>query len=589
MKSKIIALIFALIILQSLASAFLISDQGTDVVNVSTGNLTSSANLTIDIYDSATGGTLIFEQNFSDGIINGSWNVMIDPDLEYGTIYYKDYRINGEDLDFDGNERLQIQSAVGDMNNVSFINFSLIDSCAAGSSIRLIYENGSVLCETDSDAGTPNLTGYALKNQSEIFTGNISTTQTGFFGWLGSLALRITKLFVQDIEFNGTINGSGNITTTGNITASFFCNATSCYTMSNLVDSSDDAWINETIYNKTEIIAINTSMKNYVDTQASYNDAWINNTINVNITLANDSINNWITQNNVSVNNWITENNVSVTNAIADLGTYGDTWINETIYNKTEIIAINTSMKNYVDAQASYTDAWINQTIAVNISDANTSMKNYVDFQDLAYNDSVNNWITENNESVTNYIDAQASYNDAWINQTIYNKTEVIAINTSMKNYVDFQDLAFNTSVNNYIAENNVSVNNYIDSQDLAYNDSVKNYIAENNASVNNYITGSYINISGENAVQDVNISPYDFEAENLVLSKSITFNFGEIIDNIIGGWIRITGNLDVSGNINATGAINATGNITTTDTFCFNSDCSAKMYYNGSGIIISS
>mgnify|MGYP000583078126 CR=1 FL=1 len=44
-----------------------------------------------------------------------------------------------------------------------------------------------------------------------------------------------------------------------------------------------------------------------------------------------------------------------------------------------------------------------------------------------------------------------------------------------------------------------------------------------------------------------------------------------------------MTGNLDVAGDINAT------GNITTTDTFCFTADCSAKMYHNGSGIIIQS
>ena len=191
MKSNLFLSIIALIILSSLSSAFLISDQGTDVKNVSTGNLTALANLTIDIYDNATGGTLVFEQNFSNTIVNGSWNVMINPDLEYGKSYYKDYQINGEDLDFDGNERLEFQSFVGNINNVSFINFSL-------------------------------LTNYALKNQSETFTGNITTTQTGFFGWLGSLVSRITSLFVQDIDFNGTINGSGNITTTGNITADYY-------------------------------------------------------------------------------------------------------------------------------------------------------------------------------------------------------------------------------------------------------------------------------------------------------------------------------------------------------------------------------
>ena len=100
MRNKVIWLILGFVVLQSFAfaSAFLISDQGTDVKDITTGNLTSLANFTISIYDASTGGTLIFEENFTDGIVNGSWNVMIDPDLEYGTSYWKDYRINGEDL-----------------------------------------------------------------------------------------------------------------------------------------------------------------------------------------------------------------------------------------------------------------------------------------------------------------------------------------------------------------------------------------------------------------------------------------------------------------------------------------------------------
>jgi len=48
--------------------------------------------------------------------------------------------------------------------------------------------------------------------------GNMSTEDTGFFGFLGSLVSRITKLFVIDIDFTGYINGTGNITTIGNIT-----------------------------------------------------------------------------------------------------------------------------------------------------------------------------------------------------------------------------------------------------------------------------------------------------------------------------------------------------------------------------------
>ena len=46
--------------------------------------------------------------------------------------------------------------------------------------------------------------------------GNFSTSNYGFFGWLGSLLNRITKLWV------GEINATGNIVTSENMTASYF-------------------------------------------------------------------------------------------------------------------------------------------------------------------------------------------------------------------------------------------------------------------------------------------------------------------------------------------------------------------------------
>src|SRR3989344_9201156 len=221
MRGNVILLVFV-ILFTSITSAFLISDQGTNVRETATGNLLALGNVTIEIYDNTTAGNLVFSQEFNESIVNGSWNVMINPDLKYGISYWKNYAINDEDLDFDGNERLEFQSSIGKINNVSFINFSLISSCPVGSSVRLIYENGSVLCESDDDSGSSDLTNYALKNQSETFTGNITTSQTGFFGWLGNLVSRIAKLYVQDVDFNGTINGSGSINITGNISADYF-------------------------------------------------------------------------------------------------------------------------------------------------------------------------------------------------------------------------------------------------------------------------------------------------------------------------------------------------------------------------------
>ncbi len=86
-------LLLVLVFLPSIVSAaVLLSDQGTDVKNIATGNVLTSGNLTIKIYDSSVGGTLVYNNSFLNAIINGSWNVMINPDLEFGKHYWKDIR-----------------------------------------------------------------------------------------------------------------------------------------------------------------------------------------------------------------------------------------------------------------------------------------------------------------------------------------------------------------------------------------------------------------------------------------------------------------------------------------------------------------
>ena len=400
MKNKILFIIMFGMLL-NIVSAFLISDQGGNVKEITTGNLTALSNLTIGIYDNLTGGNLIFEQNFSGGIVNGSWNVMINPTLEYGKSYWKDYKINGEDLDFEGNETLEFQSSLGKIHNISFINFSLINSCSAGNSIRLIYENGSVECETD-DSTSVNLTSYALKNQSETFEGNITTNHTGFFGWLGSLTSRITNLFVQDINFNGTINGSGSINITGNISASYFMgdgsllinlpssvnhtNITwflynSTWDESNLIDLLNSSVTNRfTVYNNSArdfTLYVNTTIAGYVDANSGlnhtnitwflYNSTWDESNL---IDLLNSSVTNRFTVYNNSARDFTLYVNTTA-------GTYA-IYVNSTAGTYANFI--NTSAigwANYLNTTAGTYTLLVNSTSASYARYVNTTMASY--------------------------------------------------------------------------------------------------------------------------------------------------------------------------------------------------------------------
>lgn len=77
--------------------------------------------------------------------------------------------------------------------------------------------NNYIDCESDI-TGADLLVEDDIESMGSIFSQeNITADNTGFFSWLGSLTNRITKLWVQDININGTIDGSGSIDITGNI------------------------------------------------------------------------------------------------------------------------------------------------------------------------------------------------------------------------------------------------------------------------------------------------------------------------------------------------------------------------------------
>ncbi|MDD5700052.1 MAG: hypothetical protein PHH00_02560 [Candidatus Nanoarchaeia archaeon] len=88
----------------------------------------------------------------------------------------------------------------------------------------LCYYKSGVLIDTSELARVPytfqaknvTLSGVKPDTNFDMAGYNITTTGTGFFGYLGSLLSRISNLFVQEI------NATGNITTTGNVTAGYF-------------------------------------------------------------------------------------------------------------------------------------------------------------------------------------------------------------------------------------------------------------------------------------------------------------------------------------------------------------------------------
>ncbi|MCX8158888.1 MAG: YfhO family protein [Candidatus Pacearchaeota archaeon] len=466
MKNKIIISLIGCIMLFSLTSAFLISDQGTSVREKSTGNLLSNGKLTILIYDSAENGNLIFEQEIENAIINGSWNLVINPNLEYGKKYWKDYKINEEDVDFDGNERIEFQSSAGRINDISFINFSLIAKCEEGSSIRVIYENGSVLCEDDSIGESDiELTNYALKNQSERFNGNI-TAEGGFFDFLGNLVSRIKKLFVEEIDV------SKNVNVIGNVSASYFIGDGRFISNLPAGNESDPIWASEkeNYLNKTTILAF----------------GYYNATDFV--------ITDYFTKNEVIGLNYFNKTNFPYTHLSnftndLEIEKYNDSWINQTFYNKNEIIAFN-----YYNASD------------FNIGNYFTKLEilgfEYYNASDFAISDYYNK--TE----IENLINSIEKYNDGWINQTFFTKNEIISFgyynitHFNISNYYSKSEIynkleVYNKSeieefgyINETIAGSNITISKVGNSRTIGINiTSLKDYFDKIYQTIGEYPT----------------------------------------------------------------------------------------------------
>src|SRR3989339_82325 len=366
-KNLLIFFIFVIPLINFIfATPVLLSDQGTDLKLVSTGELLSTGNITIYIYDSVTGGSLIYSNLFINNITNGSWNVVINPNLEYGKNYWKDYSVNGDNLNFSGNDRIQFQSPLGLINNASLFNFSLINSCVAGSSIRQVYENGSVLCETD-DTGSG---------------GNSS--------WNESYAN--TKYLLQSEEGNLDVNSS-------------------VYSNSSTWWSGLSSWLSGWFINNAGVLEFNeTKLNNTIDSRASGlgdNSSW-------NQSLANSLYILQSTEGNLDVNSSVYSNSTTWWSGLTS-------WLSGWFINNAGVLTFNeTKLNNTIDLRAggdntSWNESYANTQYAdISVVDTQKNASgNYV------YNDSTTIYFNET--KLNNTIDLRAggdnsSWNESYAN-----------------------------------------------------------------------------------------------------------------------------------------------------------------------------
>src|SRR3989339_520192 len=290
-KNLLIFFIFVIPLINFIfATPVLLSDQGTDLKLVSTGELLSTGNITIYIYDSVTGGSLIYSNLFINNITNGSWNVVINPNLEYGKNYWKDYSVNGDNLNFSGNDRIQFQSPLGLINNASWFNFSLINSCAVGSSIRQVSENGSVLCETDDTGSGGNSswnesyanTRYLLQSEegnldvnSSVYS-NSSTWWSGLSSWLSGWFINNAGV----LEFNETkLNNTIDLRAGGDNTSWNESYANTQYADISVVDTQKNASGNYVYNDSTTIYFNETKLNNTIDLRDTNETTRFNNLV----------------------------------------------------------------------------------------------------------------------------------------------------------------------------------------------------------------------------------------------------------------------------------------------------------------------
>src|SRR3989338_2302198 len=126
--NKFVMLLIAVLIVVNIASAVqdLFALQGK-VTEKSGGATLNTGNVTVEIWDNATGGTLIFNStsDFNESVKSGFYDIVVgavsELALNLSDVYYLDIAVDSEDVDWGDDERRQFQSSVGNETGRGFL------------------------------------------------------------------------------------------------------------------------------------------------------------------------------------------------------------------------------------------------------------------------------------------------------------------------------------------------------------------------------------------------------------------------------------------------------------------------------------
>lgn len=173
------------------------------------GSDLTSGNLTVVIYDSASGGSMVYNSttDFNGAIVNGKYDIMLgagsnELNLEYGKLYYLELFINGEQFTFDDDSTRHVfQSSVGTIDSYKFVQ-----------NIDLSNATNILASAVNKTTGT-NWVGLALDSILDSIYDMIgsvnSTSNIQNLGFLNSTQLDATYLRSDGDNGTGTYNFNG--------------------------------------------------------------------------------------------------------------------------------------------------------------------------------------------------------------------------------------------------------------------------------------------------------------------------------------------------------------------------------------------